>query len=312
MIRMKKTGNYLLKQDDTKKFYLEEQPAFTLPKVVYGDLATTTSRVLTTFKGEDNSVGCLFSGIKGNSKTTMAKNICLKAKMPIIMITEPFCGSEFKGFLSSLKDNVTIFIDEFEKVYSTHELQQEFLTILDGVFQSKKLFLFTSNDTNINSYLRNRPSRIYYHFKYDNLDPKVVDDIIDKELINKSHEADLRAVLLILGTVSMDVLLKFIGEVNRFDKSPRELIKGMNIEVEQTEFSVVMIIKGKRFTTKCSFNPLVAEEFVLDYKDDKDHYRWFSGLFSDYTMYTRGGAFIFENVDNKLIFTPFKSFKFEL
>ena len=306
-----KKNNFLLK-NTPKGFTLELQPEFVLPKKVYGDLDSVVSRVLTTFKDESSNVGVLFSGIKGNSKTTTAKTLCIESGLSVIMITEPYTGADFKAFLSSLKQEVVIFIDEFEKVYHTDELQQEFLSILDGLFDKKKLFLFTSNSADINSYLRNRPSRIYYHFKYDNLESNVVDEIIENELEDKEFEPDLRAVLQILGSVSIDVLLKFIAEVNRFSKSPKELIKGMNIEIEQTNFSVIMIVNGERAETTCKFNPLVREEFFLTYQDEKGRHKWFEGNFNDYTMYTKGASFVYENTQNKLVFTPFKPFKFSL
>lgn len=77
--------------------------------------------------------------------------ICNKSDLPVIVITEPFTGSKFKEFLSSIKEETIIFLDEFEKVYNTTELQ-EYLSILDGVFDGKKLFLFTSNDERINEF----------------------------------------------------------------------------------------------------------------------------------------------------------------
>lgn len=308
---LKKKSNYILKKND-EGFYTEEIPKFELPKVLYGDLDSVSSRVMTSFKEEPKGIGVLFSGIKGNSKTTTSKYVALKSELPVILVTEPFIGSEFQAFLSSIKQEIVVMFDEFEKVYNTDELQQELLPILDGTVAGKKLYLFTSNKSKVNTYLRNRPSRIYYHFKYDNLEPELVDEIIEKELHNKNHEEDLRAVLIILGTVSMDVLLKFISEVNRFDESPKKLLKGMNIEVEQKHFKVVMIINGTRFSTICDFNPIVRQEIFLEYKDEKGYHRWFSDSLVEYTMYTKAGTFIFENQNNKLMFTPFKPNSFEL
>ena len=308
---MKVKTNYLLKKGEDG-FFVEEQPKFILPKKIYGDVDSVVDRVLETFKSRSNNLGVLFSGIKGNSKTTTGKMICVKSGLPVLLISEPFTGADFKAYLSSIKDQAIVFIDEFEKVYNTEELQQEFLSILDGVFQGKKLFMFTSNNAKINEFLRNRPSRIFYHFKHDNLDESTVNDIIEQELQDKSYEADLRAILMILGTISVDVLLNYIDEINRFKRSPKELIKGLNVEVEQTHFSVVLIVNGERHMTKCDFNPLLQKDFFFDYKKEKGGYGYFYGSFTDYSMYTRGNSFVFENLENKMIFTPFKPFKFEL
>ena len=310
-MRMKKSTNYLLKRND-EGFYMEEQDKFILPSKLYGNVDTVVERITTTFSERTSNLGVLFSGIKGNSKTTTAKKVCINSKLPVIIITETFTGADFKAFLAGIKNDTIIFIDEFEKVYKTEELQQEFLSILDGVFEGKKLFLFTSNSAEINEFLRNRPSRIFYHFKYNNLEESIVNDIIDQELQDKSFEADLRAVLMILGNISVDVLLNYIDEINRFKRSPRELIKGLNIEVEQKHFSVHIYTGGEMHTTKCDFNPLTQEDFYLDYKKEKGGYGWFHGSFSDYTMYTRNNTFVFENRENKMVFIPFKPYKFEL
>lgn len=299
-------------RDAPIKFLREDQEEFILPRKIYGKLDETVDRVLKTFEERDNNLGIFLSGIKGNSKTTTGKMICNKTKLPVLLITEPFVGSEFKSFLSNIKEEIIVFIDEFEKVYSTKELQQEFLSILDGVFQSKKMFIFTSNSEDINEFLKNRPSRIFYHFKYNNLDPETIDEIIDSELKNKSFEEDLRAVLMILGTISIDVILNLIDEVNRFDLSPKLMVKGLNIQVEQTHFNVTLYVKGEMVQTRCDFNPLTQDYFVLNYKNDKGHYGWYQGNFSDYVMYTKDGNFIFESSKDKMVFMPYKETKFEL
>lgn len=293
-------------------FTLEEKAEFNLPEKIYGNLDSLVQRVQDTFKLRSGNLGVLLSGIKGNSKTTLAKMICKNSGLPVILITEPFTGDGFKSYLSGMKEEVIIFIDEFEKVYNTPELQMEFLSILDGVFEGKKIFLFTTNNAEINEFLRNRPSRIFYHFKFDNLSNEVIDEIIEAELTDKTFEQDLRGIIQILGSVSIDVLLNIIDEVNRYSKSPKELIKGLNVEVEQMHFSVTLFKDGQMITTKCDFNPLVEKTFFLSYKDSKDHYGYHSGSFSDYVMYNKDGSFIFENPQYKMIFTPYKPYKFEL
>ena len=299
-------------RDAPIKFLREGQEEFILPRKIYGNHEETVDRVLKTFKERDKNLGVFLSGIKGNSKTTTGKMICIKSGLPVLLITEPFIGAEFKGFLSSIKEEVVIFIDEFEKVYNTNELQQEFLSILDGVFESKKLFIFTSNSEEINQFLKNRPSRIFYHFKYNNLEAETINEIIREELKNKSFEEDLRAVLLILGTISIDVLLNLVDEVNRFDRNPKLMVKGLNIQVEQTKFNVTLYVKGEMVQTKCDFNPLTQDYFLLNYKNDKGLYGWHQGNFSDYVMYTKDGNFIFENEKDKMVFIPYKESKFEL
>lgn len=284
-----------------------------LPEKIYGNLDDVSSRILTTFHDRKRNLGVLFSGLKGNSKTVTCIKICKDAvDIPTIMITEPFTGDAFKTYLNQLKGDHIIFIDEFEKIYKTTELQDEFLTILDGAMGGKKMFLFTSNSDRISTYLKNRPNRIFYHYKYNNLENTILEDIIDKELKEKQFESDLRELLIILGTVSYDVLLNLIDEVNRFKKSPKELIKELNIQVEQTNFKVTLMVNGERFTSEVDYNPLTVETLSVEYKDKKGYYRYFSDYSKNYTLMTYKGQFIFEGASNKLIFTPYKPYQFEL
>jgi hypothetical protein len=304
---------YTLRQQDEKAdFELVPTTLKELPKVIYGDLDGVADRILTTFKERNTNLGALFSGLKGNSKTVTCSYICQKAEgIPTILITEPFTGEKFKSYITGL-DNYIIFFDEFEKVYDTVELQNELLTILDGAVGGKKLFLFTSNSEKISTYLKNRPNRIFYHYKYYNLEQDVVDDIMDKELKEKQFEKEIRNILEILGTVSYDVLLNLIDEVNRFKESPKKLIKAMNIQVEQTNFRVILLLNGKRFTATVDFNPLTVENFFIDYKSQEGWWRYFTDAASNYTMYTSKGTFIFESDVNKLYFTPFKPYTMEI
>ena len=306
-----KSNTFLLKKTE-EEFSLAPVELPELPEVVYGDLVKVSQRVLTTFHDRDKNLGVLFSGLKGNSKTMSSLHICKEYGGKVILITEPFTGDMFKDFLYQEKEECIIFIDEFEKIYSTNELQDEFLTILDGVFGGKKLYLFTSNSAQISSYLINRPNRIYYHYKYDNIPTDILDEIIGKELEHKEFETELRDILLILGSVSYDVILNLIGEVNRFKVSPKELVKDLNIQVEQSNFTVTLLINGQRFTTTVDFNPLTVENFSISYKDEKGYYRFFGESTQSYTMYPYKGSFIYENEKNKIIFTPFKPYKFLL
>lgn len=301
-----------IEEGGIKRFVINPAEEFELPKKIYGDLQSKVNRVISTFKSRDKNLGVLLSGLKGNSKTTTAKMICINSGMPVILITQPFTGAEFHSLLAELSDDTIVFIDEFEKVYHTNELQQEFLTILDGAIGGKKLFLFTSNSSEINQFLRNRPSRIFYHFKFDNLEDDVVTEIITAELKKKEWEKELREVLLLLGYFSMDVLLNFIDEINRFNTSPKTLVKGLNIEVEHKDFQILMFLGGKRYETQTTFNPVSSEIVTIEYKTEDNRYRWKSLVLKDYTRSTAGKQYIYEKGDEKYIFTPFRKQKFEL
>lgn len=312
-------GNWLLSQDEhTKEFFLVHQPDFKLPEKIYGNEEKMAQRYIDTFNRVNNNVGVLFTGQKGNGKSLTAKLVCQLLKKPVIIITQPFIGEAFQNFLGSMTQEVAVFIDEFEKVYPEDDNKQEnFLPILDGVFQSKKLFLFTSNSMNINPFLKNRPGRIRYLRKYEGLEMSVMQEIIDDRLENKEHKEPLRQLLNILSNVSMDVLLHLIEEINFYDETPLETVRMMNIQVEHSEFDVLMYLNGKRRTAKVHYNPLTVKYIYINYKETDDRgesrWKWFEKEAEDFDIQAVDGEFIFKDADNnKLIFTASKPFEFNL
>ncbi len=124
------------------------------------------------------------------------KAVAQKAKMPVVCITSPFNnGDKFTGLSRQMGDDVILFFDEFEKVYKDENEQKQFLSILDGTFSSKKLFLFTTNHFEINEFLKSRPSRIRYVRQFDGLDKETIQEVIDDLLENKEYEKELKDVL---------------------------------------------------------------------------------------------------------------------
>ena len=64
--------------------------------------------------------------------------------------------------MQDIEQPCIILFDEFEKVYDDQD-QEKALTLLDGVFPSRKLFIMTVNNKwRVNEHMRNRPGRIYY------------------------------------------------------------------------------------------------------------------------------------------------------
>ena len=113
--------------------------------------------------------------MKGTGKSLLAKQICSMAGLPVIMIQHAYGGSGFLSFLSKISQPVIIFLDEFEKVYKENEQQNMLLSILDGTFNSKFLFLLTINEVGrMNHYMMNRPSRIHYHQNYTGMTMEMI------------------------------------------------------------------------------------------------------------------------------------------
>lgn len=312
-------GNWLLIQNSTtKEYYLEKQSEFKFPKKIYGEDQELAKRYVNTFNKRSKNLGILLSGDKGNGKTVTAKLICKYSKLPTILVTQPFTGEEFKSFLSNINQEVVILVDEFEKSYDTDELQQEFLTILDGIFNSKKLFIFTSNSSKINEFLKSRPGRIRYFRNYTGLSKEVIDEYIEDNLKDKEQREGLQNILSLLGNVSMDVLLHLIDEMNLYKESALEAVRKLNIQIEQNRYSVLAYIDGRRYVLTINYNPLTTRYLYLRYTivdsvTKRESYGSYEKNISKLQVETLQGKLIFKDSDgNQFTLTPEREFNFEI
>ena len=141
-------GNYVVKTDHNDQLYIEKVDDFKVSGKLYGDVGKNADRILNTFNERPNATGVMLSGEKGSGKTLLSKVISLEgAKLgyPTIIINQPYRGDDFNTLIQSIEQPAIILFDEFEKVYEKDH-QEEILTLLDGVFPSKKLFVLTCND----------------------------------------------------------------------------------------------------------------------------------------------------------------------
>ncbi len=159
-----------------------------------------------------------------------AKQLCLEIGAPVIMITKKIpLKIDFASFLSSIKQDVIIFIDEFEKLFEQkgwsqnqgtdeYHSQESFLSLTDGIYNSehRRLFILTSNKE-INDKFISRPTRIRYYKSYNSTEPELYDMIVKETLKNKQHEADLRKNLPVVSS-TVDLLKCVIEEINVHDK----------------------------------------------------------------------------------------------
>jgi hypothetical protein len=260
-------GNWLLNLD-TVSMYLSKLPQFTLPSKIYGDYLTTSKHYLSSFNSLPNSTGVLLSGSSGSGKSLLAKMVCEMSNLPVIIISEYYTGTQFHKVLNEISQDVVIFIDEFEKIYDTHEKQNEFLPILDGVFQNKKLFIFTTNNPSVNKFLLNRPGRVRYHRHFTGLSEELIEEVLSDNVTDVDVKKQISEICLTLGDVSYDALQSILQEVNMYSISPAEAVNLLNIEVQSSHYRVFLIIKGKHYTSSFEGHPVVNEEYSVGYKDD--------------------------------------------
>ena len=244
-------GNYLLQYSDRDGFYLQKKEPFKLPSKLYGD-HTIVDRWLRSWKQNSNkNMGVLLSGIKGSGKTITAQKFCIDSNLPVIMINEQSGGGPSRMFLNFLSDaklgECIIFIDEFEKVYEARDAQNEILTLMDGMFETKLVFLFTVNELRVSEYFTNRLNRIKYHKAYGDLTDDEVSEIVDDMLINKSHKESVFEFLNKVNMRTYDLIVNVIKEMNLFDEDAITCGKHLNLAVQEKKYEVFEIFNGVEY-----------------------------------------------------------------
>lgn len=227
---------------DNAGYYLTKSADFSLPEKIYGD-TSVIDRWLKTYNDKKRNVGVLLSGLKGGGKTVTAKLLAIKANKPVITINQPYSGQDFFDFITDpILGDCVIFLDEFEKVYCSPKKSDDgndsLLSLLDGPYETHHLFVFTVNETKINSNLINRPSRILYAKHYEGLNEEEIREIAEDKLVNKKHMDDLLRTAHKIFQLSFDILISIIDEVNRFDEPASKCIEYMNLTPTQTCFEV--------------------------------------------------------------------------
>lgn len=189
-------------------FYLEKVGPFEIKESkIYGVHLNKIDKVSRSFTAFDRSLEVILSGAKGIGKSLFAKLLCneeVSLGYPVLMVDTYYPG--IADYLESLKQEVVVFFDEFDKTFKPHDNenpQEAMLSLFDGTTNGKKLFVITCNRVNdLNDYLVNRPGRFHYHFRFeypsdneikeylnDKLDEKYKPEI--KEVINFSKRVNL-------------------------------------------------------------------------------------------------------------------------
>ena len=232
-IRELDKGVYKINLDMRGYFFTKIAVNFKLPPTekIYSNDNFFIDHVLKTIDSEKNKdVNIILEGKKGLGKSFTAKilanQVSLKYNCPIIIIDKNMEDIQYiLDFLNNFSSRFVLFIDEFEKIFpegvinkdNNKNYQNSFLSFLDGSshVSNNKIVIATSN-TRLSSYFYNRPSRFRYIRKYNGLSFDLMNEVIDKNLINKSFKKDLLSN--IYPTCNIDVLEQIINEINIFNK----------------------------------------------------------------------------------------------
>ena len=273
-------GNYVVKQDQFENFYIEQIEDFDVPTKMYGDTLRNTDRIINSFWKRDKSTGVMLVGEKGSGKTLLCKNICVemaKQGVPTIVINAAWHGDKFNTLIQSIQQPCIVLFDEFEKVYNGEE-QEAMLTLLDGIYSSRKLFLLTSNDKwRVDSHMRNRPGRIFYMVNFTGLDEAFIREYCGDNLNDKSHTDKIVNIASVFSAFNFDMLKAMIEEMNRYNESPQDALRILNVKAEFDSGATysVEVYRGDRKADRVSpthwtGTPLSTKDISISY--------WFKSL----------------------------------
>lgn len=221
-----------------------EKSNFSFDHKIYGLRQSIVSRLKKVFDNK-TQVGCLLNGLKGTGKSVTSKIICnnlIDLGYPVILVNKNYKG--ICEFLSSINENLIIFVDEFEKVFEEDGYGSEpsaLLSMLDGALTSdcKRLYLMTSNNTDINTNLLSRPGRIRYIFNFEDLTrvqvEEIVDDLLDSD--KTTFREDIIDFISKAELISIDAVKTIVQEVNLFNESPLLFKEFINVIEKDVKFN---------------------------------------------------------------------------
>ncbi len=317
-------GNYTIKIPPMGDMYLEHIEDFTIPSKVYGDCLKNTDRIMRTFLDRPAATGVMLTGEKGSGKTLLTKNIATQLAtqhdIPTIVINQPLCGENFNTFIQNIDQPCVILFDEFEKVYDRDD-QEKILTLLDGVFPSKKLFLITTNDKyRVDYHMRNRPGRIFYMMDFKGLEPNFITEYCEDNLKNTTHIDKIVNISTLFAEFNFDMLKALCEEMNRYNETPQEALKMLNAKPEfdgGSKYDIQIIRNGQEFKGDISpsmfdGNPLQPKgiEISLDTDPDDDTCDWEYMEFNANALVSvdaKEGKFVFEDKGTRMILTKVKT-----
>ena len=317
-------GNYVVKEMPMDgPLYLEHIESFEIKGKRYGDLDRNTDRILNTFMDRTASTGVMLAGEKGSGKSLLAKNLAIEGAarlgIPCIVINAPWVGDKLNAFMQMIEQPCMVLFDEFEKVYDSED-QERALTLLDGVFPSKKLFVLTCNDKwRIDQHMRNRPGRLFYMLDYKGLDANFITEYCNDNLKPdlQKHTEKLCQIASLFAQFNFDMLKATVEEMNRYNESPEDALRMLNVKPEfdsGNKFTMKIIKDGEEVKvtdmerTEWSGNPLQGQvqvhikEFDEDSKDEDGDmdWDWQSIRFTPAELKkidSQTGRFVFANAD---------------
>ncbi len=274
---------YTVRFAQQQGFYLETtKDKLALPSKIYGKSPERVDKCIKSYKDRTASTGILLTGDKGTGKTLLmsllANEVMESLDLPVLLIKDPYHGAGFTTFIETIGECCLVF-DEFGKMYTSlsgHSRQENdvpqksLLSLMDGVDKTKRLLIFTENsEIDISEFMLNRPSRVYYHFRYKKLDEDSIVDycvdhnvnsVITKDIIDLSRHSKI---------FSFDMLQSIVEEHLRFNSSIDDITVELNIDIRESFGTMIEVTKitenGSNEERAISGSPFISKPGPRDY-----------------------------------------------
>lgn len=274
------TGTYTVCFDKMSGFFLSSTKNIHVDEKIYGPHEIKVEKVMRTFDAVERNLGVILSGDKGIGKSICAKLIMqqsIESGKAVVLVNNYFPG--IADFLASIEQDAVIVFDEFDKTFKYIRqsdddedsgsggsgVQDEMLTLFDGIHQGKKLFVITCNKyRDLSEYLINRPGRFHYHFRFDYPTSIEIKDYLHDKL-SECYWDQIEEVVTFAGKVNLnyDCLRAIAFELNMGVSFPNA-IEDLNIIKEDPWESYIVSVILKDGTR------LVNKDVTLNLFDDRD------------------------------------------
>lgn len=232
-------------------FYLDKlSDSFEFNHKIYGLEHALIERALKTYANTNGNLGILANGLQGAGKTVTLKILANRLGLPIILV-ETNQGKPMIDFLARLQQDVTLFVDEYEKVFKSGHREDDdesnqdstLLTLMDGVMktQYRKVFLLTTNKLWINENMKQRPGRVRYLKEFGNLTKQVIEEIVEDKLNNPALREVTIDFIAKLEIITVDIVTSVVTEVNIHQEDPEVFADLFNVEKLKNRGTIILV-----------------------------------------------------------------------
>ena len=252
-------------------FYLSKiAESFTFDYKLYGLNQKFIDYVLKTYENTTGNLGVLLDGIKGTGKTVVAKELCNRLQLPVILVQSMGSDTNDKliKYLSTAIDfDCIFFFDEYEKEFKD---SSDVLSFMDGTYNSiyRKIFLLTTNELNVDTNLLGRPSRIRYKKSFGNLSEEVTREILNDILEDKTAIEKVIELTHSMNIITIDLIKAIATEINIHGAEALPDIKE-TFNIEFSKFSYLYkIIQVRHYNVE--FTPENIKNLLQTYRNYKE------------------------------------------